>query len=281
MNYYKLPSEEDDTDQLGTLIKRALQEEGVIIPKTIEEVRRAKELLKARPVTVPPHLRNPSALIAKAKGLASNAQAKPAPIRHSQGIFFRRAAFDAYLVFRLADDRNLGRTKIEKITHLVEYSCEIDFEREPVRDVAGPVDHISRMKVESLGQKKCWYVVVQAKGRKGVQYMPGTKVAEALPMAIKVLGSKKDRVDGLIEKMRPLNTHKCEIVATLFSAWNDLLLSGHRICDEKILVEATEHWHVKKLEIPRAEWLEGLGWIRQNGVIPRGVGRPVLPVCAK
>src|ERR1043166_7307072 len=100
--------------------------------------------------------------------------------RHTKGIFYRRAAFDAYVVHALADDENLGRTKIEKITHLTEYHCRIDFERKPVRDAAGPVDYQSRRKVESLARKLNWYSVTGAENRLGVKYEPGPKLAEAL-----------------------------------------------------------------------------------------------------
>lgn len=48
-------------DNLDEKIRQALMNEGVIIPETIEEVRQAKARLKDRPVTVPPHLRDPAA----------------------------------------------------------------------------------------------------------------------------------------------------------------------------------------------------------------------------
>lgn len=50
-------------DNLDDEIRKALSEEGVIIPKTIEEVRQAKAQLKAKPVTIPPHLRDPDSVI--------------------------------------------------------------------------------------------------------------------------------------------------------------------------------------------------------------------------
>lgn len=197
--------------------------------------------------------------------------------RHTRGIYFRRAAFDAYIIHALPNDDNLGRTKIEKITHLAEYHCGVDCEREPVRDAAGPVDYGSRRKVESLAKKQGWYSAVAAQNRWGVRYVPGPKLAAALPIAERMLRSRKPAVDALIALMRPLNTKCCEIVATLYAAWNDLLLRGESPTDEEILHEARESWHPNKLTIAKQRWIGALGWMRDNHLIPKGRGKPVPP----
>ena len=197
---------------------------------------------------------------------------------HSKGIFFRRAAFDAYIIHALSDDTNLGRTKIEKITHLAEYHCGVNCEREPVRDAAGPVDYNSRRKVESLAKKQGWYSAVAAESRWGVMYVSGPNLAAALPIAERLLGNRKTTVDALIALMRPLDTKRCEIVATLYAAWNDLLLRGETPSDEEILHEARENWHPTKLMIPRQRWIRALGWMREHHLFPKGTGKPVPPV---
>jgi hypothetical protein len=279
-------------DRFDEKIHQALKEEGAIIPTTVEDVRRAKTRLTARPVTVPPHLRNPDAILKKIADpecpkanvlvpvatLRGNVDASCSNVRHKKGsIFFRRAAFDAYVIHALADDENLGRTKIEKITHLTEYHCGIDFEREPLRDAAGPVDYHSRRKVESLASKQHWYSIIDAENRPGVKYVPGPQILEALPIAKRTMGIRKAAVDVLIELMRPLDTTMCEIAATLYAAWNDLLLAGDAPTDEKIMREARENWHPKKLRIPLERWKRALDWMKEHHLVPRGSGKPVPP----
>jgi hypothetical protein len=280
-------------DKLDEKIRQALMEESVIIPETIEEVRQAKARLKARPVTVPPHLRDPAVISKQIHDGKPPKEADLTPVvnvwtgddernipqvRHKKGsIFFRRAAFDAYVIHALADDDNLGRTKIEKITHLTEYHCGIDFEREPLRDAAGPVDYHSRRKVESLACKQGWYSAVEAENRWGVKYVPGPNLLKALPIAKRTMGIHKTAVDALIELMRPLDTSMCEIAATLYAAWNDLLLAGDAPSDENIMHEARENWHPKKLRIPLERWKRALAWMREQHLVPRGTGKPVPP----
>jgi hypothetical protein len=288
----KFKSNDADFDKLDENIHQALKEEGVIIPTTVEDVRRAKARLKTRPVTVPTHLRDSSTILQKiatqeipkanifapVATVHNEAASSSGGVRHKKGsIFFRRAAFDAYVIHALADDKNLGRTKIEKITHLTEYHCGIDFEREPLRDAAGPVDYHSRRKVESLASKQHWYSTVDAENRPGVKYVPGPKILEALPIAKRTMGIHKAAVDVLIELMRPLDTTMCEIAATLYAAWNDLLLAGDAPTDEKIMREARENWHPKKLRIPLERWKRALDWMKEHHLVPRGIGKPVPP----
>jgi hypothetical protein len=195
--------------------------------------------------------------------------------KHSRGIFYRRAAFDAYVINALSQDPNLGRTKIEKITHLAEYHCGIDFERTPVRDAAGPVDYTSRLKAESLGRKQGWFFVVSSDERPGKKYLPGPNFNKALAIAERTLGCRKNAADSLIRLISPLDTRACEVVATLYAAWNDLLLTGVSPDDAQITSEAREHWHPEKLRIPLATWATALHWMREKQLTPTGRGKPV------
>lgn len=204
--------------------------------------------------------------------------AEAPPTQHSRGIFFRRAAIDAYIVNALRDDKNLGRTKLEKISHLLEYHCGIDLEREPLRDAAGPIDNVSRRKAESLAVKQCWYAVKETREHWGmrVSYAPGPKIADALAYAKKTLGAAHhSSVDELIALLRPLDTKQSEIIATLYAAWNDLLLAGKNPTDDEIVAEVRERWHPSKQKISVDRWEKGLHWLRQSGLVPRGTGKPV------
>lgn len=197
------------------------------------------------------------------------------PIPHSPRIFYRRAALDCYVLQALQGDPNLGRTKIEKITHLIESHCGIDLEREPLRDAAGPNDFPSRMKLESLARKLNWYSTSKVPNDSSVRYRPGPKIAESRRTAAKLLGKKKESVDALLSMMRPLDTNRSEIVATLYAAWNDLLLAGKKPSDADIIDEILNNWHARKQRFSRQRWLKGLIWMREKGLIPKGTGKPV------
>ena len=200
-----------------------------------------------------------------------------APAKHSRGIYYKRAAIDAYIIHVLQGDKNLGRTKLEKTNHLIEYHCGVNLEREPLRDAAGPNDYASRMRIESLAARQHWYSTTKLKEQWGsrVKYSLGRNIANAVGFAERVLGRQQVAVNELLELMRPLNTKQCEIAATLYAVWNDLLLQGKSPTDDEIITDVRYNWHEKKLTIPVDRWRAGLRWLRQSRLIPRGTGKPV------
>jgi len=170
---------------------------------------------------------------------------------------------------------HFGHVKAEKIAHLVEAHLGIDLERMPVKAAAGPNDYPHLKKVESRARKANWFVVRQQKAdgayvfhkERGFDALLG-KIAEAL-------GERATEVDALIKLLLPLNTRQAEIVATLYAAWNNLLLLGRTSSDEDIVYEARENWHASKLEIEREKFFNGLEWMRKQGLAPVGRGRYV------
>ena len=195
--------------------------------------------------------------------------------KHSKGLFYRRAALDCYIISALPGDPNLGRTKIEKLSHLIEYHCGVDLEREPVRDAAGPNDYPSRRKVESLAGRLKWYSTRTQADRAKVDYVPGPAITKSHRTAERLLGTRKGAVDALLHLMKPLDTKQSEIIATLYAAWNDFLLIGKTPADDEIVREVRDNWHSEKRSIPVEQWRKALIWMRKSQLVPRGIGKPV------
>ena len=89
------------------------------------------------------------------------------------------------------------------------------------------------------------------------------------------LAERAAEVDALLTLLLPLDTRRAEIVATLYAAWNNLLLLGCAPSDKEIVYEARENWHASKLEIERDKFFKGLEWMRQHELVPVGRGRYV------
>jgi hypothetical protein len=75
--------------------------------------------------------------------------------------------------------------------------------------------------------------------------------------------------------MLPMTAQQAEIVATVFAAWNNLLLDGKCPNDEQIVFEARENWHPDKLKIERQKFFAAVQWLRDQGVVPEGKGKRV------
>ncbi len=92
----------------------------------------------------------------------------------AENIIEFRAALDAFIVNHLRYDKHLGRTKIEKVNHFIEFDCGVNLYREPVRDAAGPVDIHSRLAVEAKAKEPKWFSVFENRNYgKRYEYIPG------------------------------------------------------------------------------------------------------------
>lgn len=80
------------------------------------------------------------------------------------------------------------------------------------------------------------------------------------------------KIRNLIQDFMPLDKLRSEVVATLFAAWNNLLLEGKLPTDEEIVFEARENWTPEKLKIPKENFLKTLSWMRKKGYVPEGKG---------
>lgn len=168
-----------------------------------------------------------------------------------------------------------GHVKAEKISHLIESHLGIDLERVPLKDAAGPNDYPHLKKVESRARKANWFDVHQQKVGGAYVFSRKPGFDALLNKTANALGGRLAEVDALLQILLPLNTRQAEIVATLYAAWNNLLLTGTTTGDEEIVHEARENWHAAKLDIEREKFFKGLEWMRKQGLVPMGWGRYV------
>jgi type I restriction enzyme S subunit len=76
----------------------------------------------------------------------------------------------------------------------------------------------------------------------------------------------------LIRLFKTARTIQCEIIATLYGAWNDFIINGKNPTDGQIVDEVLTNWHESKERIERDRWLAALDWMRQKDIVPAGYG---------
>lgn len=182
------------------------------------------------------------------------------------------------LAFRDHDNagklRYLGHVKGEKIAHMVERHVGVSLGRSPRKDAAGPNDYPHLKKVESRARKAGFFTVTKVGER--YEFDLGSQFQKLIDKAEAALGERLADVQALLDLLTPLTTQQAEIVATVYAAWNNLLLSGDATpADEAIVREAREDWHPKKLDIPRQKFFKAIDWMRKKELVPRGTGQPV------
>lgn len=168
-----------------------------------------------------------------------------------------------------------GHVKAEKISHMVEARIGIELERNPIKDAAGPNDYRHLKKVESRAEKAGFFSVKQSVGG-GYTFIRKNRFDELVDKTRKCLGDYNDAVDAIIEEFLPMDTQQAEIFATVYAAWNNLLIEGAQITDEAIIHEARDNWHPDKLKIASDRFLAAINWIKVKGIVPKGDGKKVV-----
>jgi hypothetical protein len=212
------------------------------------------------------------------KSFRSAIEPTPAEPRVSVQPAFKRAVLAAEIVHRLHAQAAFGRTMHQKALQIGEaWAGVAEVAGTYQRHAAGPHDYAMMLSVERILAQNKWYETVQERGGGRVYYRPFDKAGEHRRYYERYFSPEQraavDRLIGWLEKM---DTERAEIVSTLLAAWNDLLLDGAAVTDDRIIREARENWTPDKLRIPEDRWRRALVWMKEKGLIPRGVGRKTV-----
>jgi len=169
----------------------------------------------------------------------------------------------------------LGRVKGEKTCHIIEDQLHIDLGRKPVKDAAGPVDFFHLLDVEREAQQANWFEAKQKTAKGKVDYIKGKHFNDALKEASNALKEREESADRIINLFLHLDTEQTEIIATVYAAWNNLLIRQLKLVDDDIITEARENWTKEKLRYTRAKFQRAIEWLRENQLIPTGNGNEV------
>lgn len=184
----------------------------------------------------------------------------------SANVHFRRSVLAAEIADRLHEEPTFGHVKMEKMLFLTERLCHIDIGSHYHRDAAGPYDNRALRSIDSQLKKQKWFDVKRTE--KGNRYVPMQNCGKHKTYFDKYYSTVLPTFDKIIETFKTQNTERCEIVATLYSAWEDLLHSNKPFTDADIVNEVLTNWHESKKRISRDRWLSAIQWMRENGFAP-------------
>jgi len=185
--------------------------------------------------------------------------------KRSANVHFRRSVFAAEIVHRLHDEPTFGHVKFEKLVFLCEKRCGVDIGSTYHRQAAGPYDNRALRSIDSQIKKQGWYEA--RKDDKGYRYVPLEKAGAHKDYFDRYFSNVITRFDEIIDIFRKAKTSQCEIVATLYAAWEDLLPHGD-VTDDQIIEQVLHHWHPSKQKIDEDRWRRALGWMKAKGLTP-------------
>ncbi len=183
-------------------------------------------------------------------------------------VYFTRSVFAAEIIDRLHDEPTFGHVKCEKIIFLAERMCKVDTGSHYHRDAAGPYDNRALRSIDNQLRNQKWFDVQKVGER--YQYIPMEKRGGHMQYFGRYFSKVSTTFDRVIRTFKTAKTEQCEIVATLYSAWDDLLHQQAAVSDDAILREVLDNWHESKKRIPEDRWRKALGWMKQKGFTPEG-----------
>lgn len=192
---------------------------------------------------------------------------------HSKVNVDERAAVLAYIVNYTQHKKDRYRTILAKDLYLVEAFAGVTLNGEYERQAAGPLA-TDLYQLEDLAKQRRWFTMHRQKGGKNStvwNYNPGTRVAESIELATSTMGDSSTKVDNVLDILMSQNTWHTEMIATLYAAWNDLLLDEVQPSDEQIIREVRENWHPNKEKFsPQVLMakITGVDYRMESGKIP-------------
>jgi len=191
----------------------------------------------------------------------------------SANVHFRRSVFAAEIVHRLHDEPTFGHVKFEKLIFLCEKRCRVDTGSTYHRQAAGPYDNRALRSIDKQIKEQKWYEA--QKRDKGYRYVPLDKAGDHRQYFDRYFAEVAAPFDEIINMFRSAKTYQCEIVATLYSAWEDMLGQGN-VTDDQIVEQVLHHWHPSKRKVDEATWRTALDWMREKRITPEDRHEEVL-----
>ncbi len=184
------------------------------------------------------------------------------------------AVLDAEIVARFNAEGTLRRTKRHKATCLCHYHAELDeLNADFVRDAAGPRDLDLIERANGVAQERGWFEETGSTDE-GYSYHELDHAGHHRHTFDSLYGTRMQRIDEVLIFMQHKSREQCESYATLYCAWNDLLILGLEPSHDAILEEVLVRWHPKKAERSLLAWQSDLRKLEKSPLIPRGFGKP-------
>lgn len=187
-------------------------------------------------------------------------------------IHFCRSVLAAEIVDRHQDTSRFGRIKLQKAVILAERHLRLDeIESKPQRAAAGPFDNQMMRSIHAQLERQKWFKPAKRQGG-AYEYIPMEKRGGHRRYFERYWSEKSEAFDHLLDLLKPMSTERTEIIATLYIAWNDFLIRGEPVDDDKLVNEVLHHWDESKRRIDEDRWRKAITWMRDNDLVPQGFG---------
>lgn len=184
----------------------------------------------------------------------------------------QRKMLATHIINQSLEDQSFGKTKFEKLLHLIEYHVlQRDLNQNYSVQAAGPYDGGFTKTFWDEVLKSKWFALEEKGSLRRI--VSGSNQEKSLKDYGYFSDEEKKKINDFIKIFDHNNYEKPEIVSTLYAVWNNRIIRNEPITDD-LLKEDFLNWDSAKARY-KDRLDKALEWMKENGVVPNGWGKEI------
>jgi hypothetical protein len=181
---------------------------------------------------------------------------------------FAKQVLGGKIVSLFKDDPHFTHIKFQKLQYLAEHLAEVDLNWNYYRQSAGPYDPKFMHTVAFKLKASKWFE------EKKYKFHPLEKADKIEGYYEGYFKPASAKLDSLFSALKQSTEDEAEIVATLYAAWNNMIIKKEDINDD-VIISTFFEWSDRKKKYTRPQVAKALAWMKKNGFAPMGFGKVI------
>lgn len=179
---------------------------------------------------------------------------------------FAKQVLAGKIVARFIADPNFSDIKFQKVQFLAEHLIEADLNLNYYYQAAGPYDNKFMHTIYDDFRKQKWF---DCENKHFIPMENQEKIEEYYQG---YFASVQKQLETLFDILFRVTEAEAEIIATLYAVWNNRIIEARHTTDEELIADFYE-WSDRKQRYEKSEILNGLKFLMNNNIKPRGFGQ--------
>lgn len=178
----------------------------------------------------------------------------------------------AYKVIKHSGDDLKGRIHLMKIIYMLDCMLGLGLWINYLRYTREPYNPI----IESIEKNLSDKGIISVNTAKNYSY---TVIDDSFDSKYNELFAKHNsEIEKIIDYMKRMKSSRAEKIATLYAAWNDMVIDGvQNITDKMIIDDVMNNWTENKAKTDFSTWQHILNDMKDKKIIPHGYGKHTRP----
>lgn len=178
----------------------------------------------------------------------------------------------AYKVIKQSGNDLKGRIHLMKIIYMLDCMLGLGLGINYLRYTRGPYNPI----IESIEKNLSDKGIISVNTAKNYSY---TVIDDSFDSKYNELFAKHNsEIEKIIDYMKRMKSSRAEKIATLYAAWNDMVIDEvQNITDKMIIDDVMNNWTENKAKTDFSTWQHILNDMKDKKIIPHGYGKHTRP----